>query len=222
MPYTHRSKENLLREGIERQRIYVIGNPILDVLDHFQEQIAASTVLQRLGLSARGYYLATLHRAENVDDPVRLERLLRTLSTAADTADVPLVASIHPRTASKLERFGLSARSPRVRLLEPLGFFDFVHLERHARGVLSDSGTVQEECCIFGVPNVTLRDVTERAETVECGSNIVVGADPDVAATALAAAVKRAAGWRVPAEYLERGVARTVVNILLGYLPRQA
>ena len=221
MPYTHRSKENLLREGIERQRIYVIGNPIFDVLEQFKTQIAASDVLKRLGLTARDYYLATLHRAENVDEAPRLERLLRALSTAADTADIPLVASIHPRTANKLERFGLSARSPRVRLLEPLGFFDFVHLERQARGVLSDSGTVQEECCIFGVPNVTLRDVTERAETVECGSNIVVGADPTVAATALGAAVKRAAAWRAPAEYLETGVARTVVNILLGYMPNR-
>jgi UDP-N-acetylglucosamine 2-epimerase (non-hydrolysing) len=222
MPYTHRSKENLLREGIERQRIFVIGNPIFDVLEHFKGQIAASDVLRRLGLSPRGYYLATLHRAENVDDAQRLERLLQALSRAADTADVPLVASVHPRTANKLERFGLSAPSPRVRLIEPLGFFDFVHLEREARGVLSDSGTVQEECCIFGVPNVTLRDVTERAETVECGSNIVVGADPAVAAAALAVAVKRGAGWSPPAEYLQSGVARTVANVMLGYLPRQA
>jgi len=221
MPYTHRSKENLLREGIERQRIYVIGNPIFEVLNHYERQIASSDVLDRLGLSARGYYLATLHRAENVDDAQRLERLLRALSTAADTADVPLIVSVHPRTANKLERFGLSARSPRVRLMEPLGFFDFVHLERQARGVLSDSGTVQEECCIFGVPNVTLRDVTERAETVECGSNVVVGSEPDVAAAALEAAVTRGAGWRPPAEYLETGVARTVVNILLGYVRRQ-
>jgi UDP-N-acetylglucosamine 2-epimerase (non-hydrolysing) len=221
MPYTHRSKENLLREGIERQRIYVIGNPIFEVLTHFEPHVAASDVLSRLGLSEGHYYLATLHRAENVDEPQRLERLMQALSTASDTAGIPLVASIHPRTANKLAGFGVTARSQRVRLLEPLGFFDFVQLERHARGVLSDSGTVQEECCIFGVPNVTLRDVTERAETVECGSNIVVGADPELAAAALAAAVRRAAPWRAPAEYLETGVARTVANVLLSHLPRQ-
>ena len=221
MPYTHRSKENLLREGIERQRIYVVGNPIFEVLQYFDKQIAASDVLTRLELSTRNYYLATLHRAENVDEPQRLDRLLQALSTAADGAEIPLVASIHPRTANKLATFGLAARSRRVRLLEPLGFFDFVQLERHARGVLSDSGTVQEECCIFGVPNVTLRDVTERAETVECGSNIVVGSDPELAGAALAAAVRRAAPWRPPAEYLEIGVARTVANVLLGYLPPQ-
>ena len=89
-------------------------------------------------------------------------------------------------------------------MLEPLGFFDFVQLERHARGVLSDSGTVQEECCIFGVPNVTLRDVTERPETLECGSNIVVGSDPELAGAALAAAVRRAAPWRAPADTRDR------------------
>jgi UDP-N-acetylglucosamine 2-epimerase (non-hydrolysing) len=217
MPYTHRSKDNLVREGIARERIFVTGNPIYDVLAFYGERIEESEVLTQLDLASGGYYLATLHRAENVDRSDRLEQFVRGMSVAADRADIPVIVSVHPRTADKLSRFGVAPGSPRVRLLEPLGFFDFVKLERHARGVLSDSGTVQEECCIFGVPNVTLRDVTERPETIECGSNIVVGSDPDTMVLALEAAIRRNVKWCPPAEYRATGVARTVANVMLGY-----
>src|SRR5437016_14389347 len=104
-----------------------------------------------------------------------------------------------------MARFGLDPKSERVRLLAPMGFFDFVKLEKSALCVLSDSGTVQEECCIFGVPNVTLRDVTERAETIECGSNILTGAAPGDIERAVKIALA-SAPWRVPPEYLEPNV----------------
>ena len=217
MPYTHRSKENLLREGIERQRIFVIGNPICEVLNAHATQIEASDVLIRLDLAPQRYFLATLHRAENVDDPHRLERFLRGLSLVADTYGEPLVVSVHPRTADKLARYGLDPQSARVSLLRPLGFFDFVKLEQQAHCVLSDSGTVQEECCIFRVPNVTLRDVTERAETIECGSNILTGSDPVVILEAVKVAVDSAREWTPPAEYSEKTVSSAVTKIVLGY-----
>ena len=108
-----------------------------------------------------------------------------------------------------------------MRLLEPLGFFDFVRLEREARGVLSDSGTVQEECAIFRVPNVTIRDVTERPETLECGSNILSGADPDAVARAMKLVLAQPADWQAPREYLAEGVARTVVKLVLGRLSQR-
>ena len=217
MPYTHRSKENLLREGIERQRIFVIGNPIYEVLNVYAAQIEASGVLTCLDIAPGEYFLVTLHRAENVDDPVRLECLLSGLSLVADTYQEPMVVSLHPRTADKLARFGLDPQSERVRLLEPLGFFDFVKLERHAHCVLSDSGTVQEECCIFKVPNVTVRDVTERAETIECGSNILTGAEPDAILRSVDLALSFSCNWRPPEEYLEPSVAMTVCRVVLGY-----
>ena len=217
MPYTHRSKENLVREGIERQRIFVIGNPIYEVLNTYAAQIDASDVLSRVSVSEGAYFLVTLHRAENVDDPTRLERLLHGLALVADTYQEPMVVSLHPRTADKLTRFGLDPQSGRVRLLEPLGFFDFVKLEQHAHCVLSDSGTVQEECCIFNVPNVTLRDVTERAETIECGSNILTGADPEMILQAVKVALGSSCDWTTPLEYLEPHVASTVAKIVLGY-----
>jgi UDP-N-acetylglucosamine 2-epimerase (non-hydrolysing) len=217
MPYTHRSMTNLLREGIERQRIFVIGNPIFEVLQHYDAQISESGILSELNVAERGYFLVTLHRAENVDDPVRLESFLTGLSRVAERWQKPMVVSLHPRTADKLDRFGLGATSERVRILQPMGFFDFVRLEKSAFCALSDSGTVQEECCIFNVPNVTLRDVTERAETIECGSNVLSGAEPAMIESAVRLAVESSTDWTPPPEYLEREVSRTVAKIVLGF-----
>ena len=217
LPYTDRSKDNLVREGIERHRIFVTGNPIFEVLNHYAAQIAASDVLSRLQLTAGEYFLVTLHRAENVDAPDRLEQLFAGLSQVADAYAQPLVVSLHPRTADKLSRFNLAPESRRVRLLDPLGFFDFVHLEQRARCVLSDSGTVQEECAILHVPSVTLRDVTERPETIEAGSNIITGAAPASIVSSVAVALGSPTTWQAPREYLEPHVSATVVRILMGY-----
>jgi UDP-N-acetylglucosamine 2-epimerase (non-hydrolysing) len=129
----------------------------------------------------------------------------------------PLLVSLHPRTAGKLAQFGLKPETSNIRLLEPLGFFDFVKLEKNAQAVLTDSGTVQEECAIFGIPNVTLRDVTERPETLECGSNIISGAEPDMILKSVEIAISQPANWTAPAEYLAENVAQTVLKILLGY-----
>jgi UDP-N-acetylglucosamine 2-epimerase (non-hydrolysing) len=218
LPYTQRSKENLVREGIERDRIYVTGNPINEVLSHYDPQIEASSILERLDLRRDEFFLVTLHRSENVDEPERLSRLLQGLSSVAESFSAPVVISVHPRTAQKLESFGLSPESSRVRLLSPLGFFDFVKLEKSARLVLSDSGTVQEECSIFGVPNVTLRDVTERPETIECGSNVLTGSSPDEIVRASRIALETSAFWTAPEEYRAADVSRTIAKIVLGHL----
>jgi len=216
MPYTHRSKDNLVREGIPRERIVVTGNPIFEVLQRHRDSIAASTVLARLGIESDRFFLITIHRAENVDSPARLERLLKGLSLVADGFDLPMVVSLHPRTRDRLGQFGLEPGSGRIRLMPPLGFFDFVYLEQHARCVLSDSGTVQEECCILRVPSVTLRDVTERPETVECGSNIVAGSEPDTILQSVRLAVELPRTWTPPHEYVTPDVSRTVVKTVLG------
>lgn len=217
MPYTHRSKENLVREGIERQRIYVIGNPIYEVLNTYGERIEASDVLTRLQVDPQKYFLVTLHRAENVDNPDRLEQLLRGIALVADSYHEPMVVSLHPRTADKMARFGLDPKSERVRLLTPMGFFDFVKLERNAHCVLSDSGTVQEECSIFRVPNITVRDVTERAETIEVGSNMLTGADPESVLQSVKVVLGSSLSWTPPPEYMEPHVSNAVSKIVLGY-----
>jgi UDP-N-acetylglucosamine 2-epimerase (non-hydrolysing) len=217
MPYTNRSKENLLREGVERQRIFVIGNPIFEVLNHYSPQIEASDVLDRLGLAKGNFFLVTLHRAENVDDPIRLQQFLEGLDLLAEDHKHQIIVSVHPHTAKNIARFGLECASDLVKLSEPFGFFAFAKLERHARCVLTDSGTVQEECAILRIPNVMLRDTTERAETIECGSGILSGSDPRMLLSAVRVALNSSTNWQPPAEYTETRVSDTVAKIVLGY-----
>ncbi|PJF22258.1 MAG: UDP-N-acetylglucosamine 2-epimerase (non-hydrolyzing) [Phototrophicales bacterium] len=217
MPYTHRSKDNLIREGIERHRIYVTGNPIYEVLEHYQAQIDASSVLDDMGLKAGEFFLVTMHRAENVDEKARLIGLIEGLQAIGSTYQQPVVVSLHPRTKSKLERFHVKIDETYLRFMTPLPFFEFVKLEKTARCVISDSGTVQEECAIFGVPNVTIRDVTERAETVEVGSNILAGGNKDDLLRAVNVVLNTSLKWEAPEEYLVADVSRTVVKIVLGY-----
>ena len=217
MPYTYQSKENLVREGIERERIFVIGNPIYEVLNHYQDQIDGSKALEAHKIKKGSYFLVTMHRSENVDDPRRLNNLVTGLTALADFYKEQILVSVHPRTADKLQEFGVEPGSSLVRLLEPMGFFEFINLEKNARVVLSDSGTVQEECAIFNVPNVTLRDVTERPETIACGSNILSSTKPDMILEAVEMVVSLQNEWLAPQEYLIPNVSNTVVKIILGY-----
>lgn len=218
LPYTQGSRRNLLREGISPDRILVTGNPIREVLDHHARAIGDATpsVLGRLGVEPGGYLLLTAHRQETVDVEARLRSLVAGVLAVAEAYDLPLVASVHPRTRSRLETFDIPFGDGRVRGEGTFGFFDFVALERHARCVLTDSGTVQEECCILGVPAVTLRDTTERPETIECGSNVLSGVEPDAIRRATRLALAGHATWTVPPDYLATDVSATVTRIVLG------
>ncbi len=180
MPYTERSRQNLLQEGIPSERIHVTGNPINEVIQYYESKISQTDILERLKLEHGKYFLATMHREENVD----IENRIRGITTALDRLQrehkIPVIVSTHPRTRQRMDSFGVRLDNQKVRFLDPFSFFDFISLQRNALCVLSDSGTVQEECCIFRVANVTVRDVTERPETIECGSNMLSGADPEM------------------------------------------
>ncbi len=218
MPYTERSRQNLLKEGIEGQRIFVTGNPILEVINHYEAEIAKSQIHKKLGLKKKKYLLVTLHRAENVDSKLRLKNLLAALNKVQKEYGHSLIVSLHPHTRQKIGQFGIMIKNPKMAFIDPPGFFSFIALEKDAYCVLSDSGTVQEECCIFKVPNVTLRDVTERPETIECGSNILSGADPKTVSRCVKAVLSSPPNWQPPAEYLETAVADTVCKIMIGHL----
>lgn len=215
MPYTERSRANLLREGIAADRVYVTGNPINEVIQHFEPQIQEADVLARLKLEAGSYFLVTIHREENVDNEERLRQLIKSLELLHKEYGLPIFCSTHPRTKNRMQRF--SVGSDQIMFSEPLGFFDFLTLERNAFCVLSDSGTVQEECCIFHVANVTLRDVTERPETLECGSNILSGVEPETVLRCVRVVLGQKRNWTVPPEYLAEHVSDTVTRIVLGY-----
>jgi UDP-N-acetylglucosamine 2-epimerase (non-hydrolysing) len=217
LPYTHRSKENLLAEGIPGRRIQVIGNPIYEVIQHYQRKIAGSRITEKLRVKPQQYFLVTMHRAENVDHKDRLKSLLLALDRINKKYSLPVIVSLHPRARNKMQKFALKVSNQGVRLMEPFGFFDFTALEKQARGVITDSGTVQEECCIFKVPNITIRDVTERPETLESGSNMLTGVAPELIMKALDVVLNEKNTWEPPTEYLAENVSSRVVKIILGY-----
>lgn len=216
LPYTERSRSNLIREGIPGERIYVTGNPILEVLTHYAQEIDQSEILKTLGVEEKSYFLITLHRAENVDVEGRLEKFIQAFRLLAREYKLPLICSLHPRTRSQLEKQKKVFDGDEIRVIEPLGLFDFVQLEQKARCVLSDSGTVQEECCLFKVPNVTLRDVTERPETIDVGSNMLAGCEPSAILTAVKTVLGQDCVWEPPKEYLEKKVSGKIAKIVLG------
>jgi len=215
LPYTTGGRENLLREGIKAESICVTGNPIYEVIQYFADRIALSTVLPDFKVEEGKFFLVTAHRAENVDVESRLRSLINALVSLQNRYGFPVLCSLHPRTRFRMREFGISFDHTRVRFVEPFGFFDFVRLEQTAFCVLSDSGTVQEETCILGVPNVTLRDVTERPETIECGSSALAGCDPQRILDAVEFATHGNKSWQPPPEYLACHVADTVTRILL-------
>lgn len=220
MPYTQRSAENLVREGIGRERIFITGNPILEVLNFYKEKIDQCQVMSRLNVEPGKFLVATMHRQENVDNPLVFEELCQALTDVAELYKMPLILSVHPRIKEKLS--GKDFKSSRLVFVDAMPFFDFVNLEKNARLLLSDSGTVQEECSLFRIPNITIRDTTERPETVECGSNIVTS----TRGTAIVEAARylrdfeNTASWNAPAEYLETNVSDKVLRILLSNVER--
>jgi UDP-N-acetylglucosamine 2-epimerase (non-hydrolysing) len=218
LPYTERSRDNLLHEGIPTSRVIVTGNPIKQVIDRYAKQIADSQALKTHGLRPGAFFLVTMHRSENVDREDRLRSIVGALHRLANDHGKPVLCSVHPRTRARAEQFGIDIRGGgQVRFVEPLGFFDFIHLEQRAFCVLSDSGTVQEEACLFGVPAVTIRDVTERPETVECGSNYLAGTDPDSICRGVATVTGARFRWTPPPEYLRPNVAEIVCHIVTSH-----
>lgn len=217
LPYTHNSKENLLAEGISGNRIYVTGNPIHEVIQFYEKRMQERDTLSLQDLRPKQYFLVTLHRAENVDQETTLRNVISALETLYKKYEFPVIFSVHPRTQDKLTSFGIRSGEKGIRFLKPLSFFDFVNLEKNAFCVLSDSGTVQEECCLFRVPTVTMREVTERPETVECGSNLISGTETDRILQAVRLVVEAPCDWQPPREYLEKHVSDTVTRIMTGF-----
>jgi len=176
-----------------------------------------SQIHKKLGLRKNKYFLVTLHRAENVDLKPRLKNLLDALDRVQKEYKLPLILSLHPHTQQKIAQFVIKLSNPDIRFIDPPGFFSFISLERNAFCVLSDSGTVQEECCIFKIPNVTLRDVTERPETIECGSNILSGAEPEAVLGCVKTVLANPPDWTPPRKYLVKEVSEIVLKIIQGY-----
>ncbi|MFT5876131.1 MAG: UDP-N-acetylglucosamine 2-epimerase (non-hydrolyzing) [Clostridium sp.] len=215
LPYTTGSRENLLRDGIPKNKIFVSGNPIFEVLRYYDEFIEKSTILRDLNLEKGRYVLATIHRAENVDVKERLEIILNAIDSVQKEFDCKIIFSVHPRTKSKIDKYGFLNANKNIVYSEPFGFFDFVKLEKNGAFVLTDSGTVQEECCILQIPTITIRDSTERPETVECGSNVVSGVNYEKIIMCSRLMGNANIFWSYPDGYIDNNVSSKVVNFLL-------
>jgi len=166
--------ENLRREGVDPSRVFFVGNTMIDTLLRFKERAARSDAMERFGLQPRGYVLATLHRPSNVDDPSQLRELMSALGAIA--VRMPLLLPLHPRTAQRLSPEWLERNG--VQIVPPQSYLDFLHLMSHARLLVTDSGGIQEETTVLGVPCLTMRDNTERPATITQGTNRLVGSDP--------------------------------------------
>lgn len=172
---TETSRKYLLNEGVSCDKIFVTGNTVVDaVYQNVEISKNLSNILEKLGLNEKEYFVATTHRAENVDSKKRLERIISGFSQAYKEFGFPIIFPAHPRTVKMISEFGLKVPEG-TRLIEPLGYLEFLQLESSAKLIFTDSGGVQEEACILKVPCVTFRDNTERPETVDVGANIIAG-----------------------------------------------
>lgn len=220
MVYTEHARRNLLAEGLHPRRIMLTGSPMKEVLDYYAAGIGASTVLDELELMPDGYMLVSAHREENVDDPTRLGLLLDSLAAVRAQWGLPIVMSTHPRTRKRLQALGREMDG--IRLHPPLGFFDYIRLQRSARCVLSDSGTIAEEAAILRFPAVTLRDAIERPEALDAGSITMCGVEPAHVIPAVALALETDLTWTAPAEYMVDDCALRAVRFIQSTWHRHA
>lgn len=174
LTYSDIARDYLLREGFPPDQVIKVGSPMYEVLHHYQSQIAASTVSQRLSLQAEKYFVVSAHREENIDSEQQFHQLVTLLNALAADYDLPVIVSTHPRTQKRITTAGVSFH-PQVQLLKPLGFHDYVHLQVHAKAVLSDSGTITEESSILNFPALNIREAHERPEGMEEASVMMTG-----------------------------------------------
>ena len=220
LPLTEHARRYLLAEGLPPDRVIKSGSTMYEVLSHYRPGIDASDILGRLGLTPARYFLVSVHREENVDDPDRLAAVLSCLEALASRFEIPVIISTPPRTRLRLEAAGL-ASSEAIRFLKPFGFFDYVRLQRESFCVVSDSGTITEEAAILGFPALTLREAHERPEGMDGGVLVMSSLDPDrlLQAVLMITSQHRAdrPGVLVP-DYVEPDVSIKVARIILSYV----
>ncbi|PSV13041.1 UDP-N-acetylglucosamine 2-epimerase (non-hydrolyzing) [Photobacterium leiognathi subsp. mandapamensis] len=176
LTYSSIARDYLLAEGLPADRVIKTGSPMFEVLNHYMPQIDASDVLSRLDLQKGQFFVVSAHREENVDSPKQLAKLAQTLNTVAEYYNLPVIVSTHPRTRNRIEGQGIEFHK-NIQLLKPLGFHDYNHLQKNAKVVLSDSGTINEESSIMNFPALNMREAHERPEGMEEASVMMVGLD---------------------------------------------
>ncbi|KRA83188.1 non-hydrolyzing UDP-N-acetylglucosamine 2-epimerase [Altererythrobacter sp. Root672] len=220
LTYSDIAREYLLCEGLPPDLIIKTGSPMFEVLEHYGESIASSTILDSLGLDSKKYFLVSTHREENIEPDDSFHRLVEVLNAVANTYEIPIVVSTHPRTKKRIDQAGVTL-SERVRLLKPLSFTDYNKLQLHAKAVLSDSGTINEEASILNFPALNLREAHERPEGMEEGAVMLVGFNLERILQGLAILADQPRGEerliRLPSDYSMPNVSDKIVRIVHSY-----
>jgi len=220
LTYSTIARDYLLREGLPPDQIIKTGSPMYEVLHHYMPQIQASDALIRLGLTSEQYFIVSAHREENIESDRSFSKLVQILNAVAEDYGLPVVLSTHPRTQKRIDSTGTKLH-PKVWLMKPLGFHDYVNLQMHASAVLSDSGTISEESSILNFPALNLREAHERPEGMEEAAVMMVGLEVDRVRQGLAILKNQSKGaersLRLVADYSMPNVSQKVVRIIHSY-----
>jgi UDP-N-acetylglucosamine 2-epimerase (non-hydrolysing) len=218
--YTEHARRHLLSEGLPHRRIYLTGSPMKEVLMYYLPKIEKSTVLEELDLRKKDYFLVSTHREENVDRERNLRKIITVLNQLAEDYDKPVIVSTHPRTRKRLDALEEAHLDERIKFMKPFGFLDYVHLQRNAECVLSDSGTISEESSILSFPAVSIRQSMERPEAQDTGTIVLTGFEPGIVLGAVRTTIEefnvRKAYEEIPADYQIGNTSWRVLKLILG------
>ena len=218
LTYTENSRRYLLAEGFRKDHVFCVGSPLKEVLDFYSSKIEVSSVLERLQLSKGEYIVASIHREENLDIGDNFKSIIDALNKAVDLYDTQLIFSTHPRTKKKIEQLNLKVSS-RIIFVEPLGFFDYVFLQKNALVTLSDRGTISEESTMLGFKAVSIRTSTERPEAIDHGNIVLGGITTDSIINSINITLGLEGESNAPLEYLKTDNSNTVVKLIQSYMP---
>ncbi|RAI83464.1 UDP-N-acetylglucosamine 2-epimerase (non-hydrolyzing) [Macrococcoides caseolyticum subsp. hominis] len=216
LTYSSIAREYLLREGVPSDRVIKTGSPMKEVINSRLEDIEKSDVLERLNLKSEEYFVVSAHREENISSDRNFNNLVESLNLIAETYNMPIIVSTHPRTQKRIDELGIEFNK-NVQTLKPLGFNDYIKLQKEAKVVLSDSGTISEETAILGLRSLNIREAHERPEAMEEASTMMVGLEPERVMQGIAVVEQSGNKSRIVADYNIDNVSEKVEKIIISY-----
>ena len=223
LTYSVNSKKYLIQEGFRKDFVIAVGSPMKEILNHFKTQIGKSKILSQLELNKGKYILASIHREENLDSHQNFKSIINSIDVISKSKKVPVVFSTHPRTRKKIDKHKTLANKSNISFINPLGFFDYITLQKNALVTLSDSGTISEESAILNFPAVIVRTSTERPEAIEFGNIMLGNIDSDNLCKAVDITIDSIShdkNFKIPGDYDIDNVSQKIVKIIQGYIPK--